>query len=168
MLGEIRHRPDDACSEVQGMLRKLIAAGFIALAVASCGSGSATPSPSASASGSAPASAGAGAPSAAPGDTSSVAPSMEAPSATVPDGTMTAACDAVALRRKAATTGGLVARLKIGTTIHVAETLEGSAYTPGACGVAGTSWLKIDQVGGKTVKALYGTQFLYAAAGLFQ
>jgi hypothetical protein len=150
------------------MLRKLIAAGLISLAVASCGSGSATPSPSASASGSAAASAGPGASSAAPGDTSSTAPSLEAPTATIPAGTMTAACDAIALRRTAATTGGLVVRLKIGTTVHVAQTLEGTAYTPGACGVAGTSWLKIDQVGGKTVKALYGAAFLYAAAGLFQ
>ena len=146
------------------MLRKLIAAGLVSLAVASCGSGSATPSPSASA-----ATAGAsGSPSASVGTSASVAPTVEAPSASVPEGTMTAACDAVALRRKASTTGGLVARLKIGTAVHVAETLEGSAYTPGAGGVAGTSWLKIDQVGGKAVRSLYGVTFVYAAAGLFQ
>ncbi len=146
------------------MLRRLIAAGLVALAVASCGSGSATPSPSASAA----TTDASGAPSASVDTSASVAPSAEAPSASVAVGSMTAACDAVALRRAAATTGGLVARLKIGTMVHVAATVEGSAYTPGACGVAGTSWLKIDQVGGKTVKALYGASFLYAAAGLFQ
>jgi hypothetical protein len=164
MLGGVCRHPEESCSEEQEMLRQLIAAGLISLAVASCGSASATPSPSVSV---APSTDG-GASPAAPGDTSSAAPSVDGPSATATEGTMTAACDAVALRRKAATTGGLVARLKIGTVVHVMETLEGSAYTPGTCGVAGTSWLKIDQVSGKTVKALYGTPFLYAAAGLFQ
>jgi hypothetical protein len=81
---------------------------------------------------------------------------------------MTAACDSVALRTKANTTAGLVVRVKKGTVVHVAATVAGAAYTPGTCGVAGSSWLKIDKIGAKTVKALYGSSFIYGAAGLFQ
>ncbi len=32
----------------------------------------------------------------------------------------------------------------------------------------GDTWLKIDQVGGKGVKTLYGVPFAYAAAGYFK
>jgi hypothetical protein len=144
------------------MLRKLIAAALVSLAVASCGSGSATPSPTASGASEAPSSSpgASGAPSDAPSDA--------VPSASLPAGTRTTACDSVALRTKAATSGGLVVRIAKGTLVHVAATVNGSAYTPGACGVAGSSWLKIDKVDGKTVKSLYGASFVYAAAGLFQ
>ena len=44
----------------------------------------------------------------------------------------------------------------------------GDAYTAGNCGSAGDSWLKIDQVGGKGVEALYSVEFAYAAAGFFR
>jgi len=143
------------------MLRKLIAAGLVSLAVASCGSGSATPSPSASTRvGASPSAAASGAPT--------VAPSDAVPTETaLPAGTMTAACDSVALRKKASTSGAVVARIKMGTTVHVAGTVNGTAYTPGGCGVNGKSWLKIDQVGDKTAKSLYGATYVYAAAGLF-
>ena len=145
------------------MLRKLIATGLVSLAIASCGSGSATPSPSASGGATSSTSPSSSA------ETSSVAPtSSETPTASLPANTMTAACDSVALRTKANTTSGLVVRVKKGTVVHVAATVEGAAYTPGTCGIAGTSWLKIDKVGAKTVKALYGSSFVYAAAGLFQ
>jgi hypothetical protein len=143
------------------MLRKLIAAGLVALAVASCGSGSATPSPSASTAPGSSSTAGAS-------DAPTVAPSDAVPTETaLPAGTMTAACDSVALRKKASTSGAVVARVKVGTTVHVAATVNGTAYTPGGCGVNGKSWLKIDQVDGKTVKSLYGSTYVYAAAGLF-
>ncbi len=142
------------------MLRKLIAAGLVSLAVASCGSGSATPSPSAPTD-SAPPSVGAS-------DAPTVGPSGAAPTATTtPAGIMTAACDSVALRKKANTSGAIVARLTAGTTVHVAATVTGAAYTPVGCGVNGKSWLKIDKIGDQTVKSLYGMTYVYAAAGLF-
>ena len=146
------------------MLRKLIAAGLVSLAVASCGSGSASPSASTPASASAGANVSPSADSAAPG----TAANTDASATALPAGTMTASCDAVALRKKATTTAGLVARVAKGTQVHVAGTLEGAAYKPGQCGTSGTSWLKIDEVNGSTVQELFGTSFVYAAAGLFE
>jgi hypothetical protein len=81
---------------------------------------------------------------------------------------MVAACGAVGLRKLPSSKGALVVRIAVGTSVAVAETVPGDAYTAGACGTSGDTWLKIDGIGGKDVAALYGAPFLYAAAGFFR
>jgi hypothetical protein len=148
------------------MLRRLILVGVVAVALAGCGGSSASPSTSDT-----------GAASAAPSSdsTSSSAPGgSEAASAapTASDGaaasTSTAMCDGVSLRKQPKTTGAKVATVNSGTAVHVVATVSGTAYTAGACGTAGDTWLKIDRVAGKTAKSAYGVPYVYAAAGFFQ
>ena len=146
------------------MLRRLLLVSLVA-AVAACGSGASTASPAAS-----PASS-----QATPAPTNAAAtagpatsgPSTEpnvAPSAT----SMIAACNAVGIRQLPTTKGALVVRIGMGTTVNVVETVPGEAYASGACGAAGDAWLKIDQIGGRSVQTLYGVSPLYAAAGFFR
>ncbi len=139
------------------MLRRLLVVGFIALAIAACGSDSATESPEA-----------------APSDAPVVTPTETPTDAPIDDltpgepTTTTAACNAVGVRKKASTDGALIVRVGAGTEVRVVETVVGDAYTAGNCGAAGDAWLKIDQVGGKDVQALYKVEFAYAAAGFFR
>jgi hypothetical protein len=81
---------------------------------------------------------------------------------------MTAACNAVALRKLPSSKGALVIRVVGGTPVRVAEIVNGDPYAAGNCGIAGDTWLKIDQVDGKDAKALYGAPVVYAAAGFFK
>lgn len=140
------------------MLRRLLAASVIVVAVAACGGESPTPSPSASLSTS-------------PAPTSPATPSptvvTPTPRPAFPT-SMRAACNGVALRDSPALSGKLVARIASGAKVRVVATKGGDAYTAGACGTSGDSWLKIDKVGSKTAKKLYGMKYVYAAAGLFQ
>lgn len=152
------------------MRRRLILVGVLAVALAACGGSTPTPSPSASAGSSASAS---GSPSTPSGQSSgptasestNASPSAPAPAA---GSTSTAACAGISLRKTPASSGARVKTISSGTTVHVVATVTGGTYTAGACGTSGSDWLKIDKVGSKTVKALYGVTYVYAAAGFFQ
>ncbi len=147
------------------MNRRLILAGILALALAACGGSSATPSPTISGEGSAaPSAAGS---SAAPLESlqPSLAPASEAP---VAGSTSTAICDGISIRKSSTTSSTRLGSINSGTAVHVVETVTGTAYTAGSCGVAGDSWLKIDRVAGQTAKSAYGVTYVYAAAGFFQ
>ena len=135
------------------MLRRLLVASFAVVVIAGCGSGSPTASPSTSAA--APASAGAA--TTAPADTPTEAPSVAAN--TAEPIAMTAACNAVGLRKLPSSKGALIVRVGAGTSVRVVETVSGDAYKGGTCGTDGDTWLKIDQVAGKGTKALYGASY---------
>ena len=141
------------------MLRGLILAGLAAVIVASCGSGSATPTPVASPSMETPSAAPSAAPSA---DASALAPTAGTGQ------TMLALCSGVGVRKLPSSTAAVLVRVNIGATVHVVGTVSGDAYTAGSCGTGGSAWLKIDELNGKPVKALYGVTYAYAAAGFFQ
>ena len=146
------------------MLRRLLVASFAVVVIAGCGSGSPTGSPSASASAPAPASAGAA--TKAPAVTPTEAPSADAN--TAGPTTMMAACNAVGIRKLPSSKGALIVRVGAGTSVRVVEVVSGDAYKAGNCGSAGSTWLKIDQVDGKSVKSKYGVPVAYAAAGYFK
>lgn len=139
------------------MLRRLLVVAFVAAAAAACGSGTPTASPAAS-----PTNAQTAAPATAPTEAPTAAPPAAGPT------TMNAACNAVGLRKLPSSKGALIVRLGAGTEVRVIETLPGDSYAAGACGNAGDTWLKIDQVDGKAVQALYGVPATYAAAGFFK
>ena len=143
------------------MLRRLLVVGFATIVIAACGSGSSTASPGAS-----PSDAPIVTPTETPTETVSEAPIVEPTPAEVT--TTTAACKAVGIRKLPSSSGALIVRVAAGTEVRVVETVVGDAYKAGNCGTAGDTWLKIDQVGGKGVKALYGVTFAYAAAGFFK
>jgi hypothetical protein len=134
------------------MLRRMLAIGLIALSVVACGGSTATPSPSAAA-------------SVAPTLTPTLTPTEQPTTAPT---TMTAICNAIGVRKTPSTTGGLVARVNNGATVHAVNTVTGDAYTVGACGTGGTTWLEIDEINGKTVQSMYGVPSVYSAAGLFR
>jgi hypothetical protein len=136
------------------------ASAFLVMLIAGCGGSSVTPSPSASepatevpVSTDAPSSSpsqGAGGPSAAPHTTA------------------TAQCAGIAIRKAAKADGDVLVRVKAGAKVRVVEVVVGDAYTAGSCGMSGDSWLKVDRLGGKSIKTLYGVPFGYVAAGFFQ
>jgi hypothetical protein len=146
------------------MLRRLLVASFAVVVIAGCGSSSPTSSPSSAAPASAPASAGAA--TTAPAVTPTEAPSADAN--TAGPTTMMAACSAVGIRKLPSSKGALIVRVGAGTSVRVVEVVSGDAYTAGNCGSDGATWLKIDQVDGKSVKSKYGVAFGYAAAGFFK
>ena len=150
------------------MRRRMILVGVLAMALAACGGSSGSPSPSASGAGSS--SAASGSPSSNPGasPTASDGANEASPSAAAPAGTSTAVCDGISLRKSPSSTAAKVRAINSGTSVHVAATVSGTPYTANACGTSGSEWLKIDKVGGKTVKSLYGVNYVYAAAGFFQ
>jgi hypothetical protein len=151
------------------MRRRMVLVGVLAMTLAACGGSSGSPSPSASDAGSSAAAS--GSPSALPGSSpsSSAGANAASPSAVAPAaGTSTAVCDGISLRKSPASTAAKVKAINSGTSVHVAARVTGTAYTVGACGTSGSEWLKIDKVGGKTAKSLYGVTYVYAAAGFFQ
>jgi hypothetical protein len=140
------------------MQRRLLVVSLAVTVLAGCGSGGETPSPAASV---------------APPVEATQAPAVatEAPSAEVTPvepTSMSAVCNAVGLRKLASSKGALIARIGAGATVRVVEVVPGDAYKAGNCGSDGDTWLKIDQVDGKGVKALYGVTFAYTAAGFFK
>jgi hypothetical protein len=145
------------------MLRRLLVASFAVVVIAGCGSGSPTGTPASS---STPAPASAGAATSAPVITPTEAPPAEATPAEAT--TMSAACSAVGIRKQPSSKGGLVVRIAADTPVRVVEVVSGEAYKAGTCGTDGNTWLKIDQVNGKSMKAKYGVAFGYAAAGFFK
>ncbi len=138
----------------------IAASAFLVVMLAGCGGSAATPSPEASeAATEAPV----------PSDVASTQPSDAAgsPSA-APHTTATALCPGVAMRKQPKTDGDVIVRSKAGTKVRVVQVVIGDAYTAGSCGTSGDSWLKVDRIGGKSVKTLYGVPFGYVAAGFFQ
>jgi len=132
---------------------------LVAMVVAACGGAEGSPSPSVAPEPTV-------APTQAPAtETPSEAPASEAPAEVV---RLLAACENVAIRAEPSTTAELVTRVPKLTKVRVAETLDGEAYTAGACGTSGSEWIKIDRVNGTSVKKLYGIPFAYAAAGFFE
>lgn len=138
------------------MLRRVLIVSLLALGVVGCGGSSPTETPSTTTG-----------PSTAPAD--SVAPS-EAPAESVEPAAMTlsAACDAIGIRKTASTTGALVTRISRGSTIHAVEMVNGDSYTVGACGTSGDTWYQIDEIDGTSVQSSYGVDFVYSAAGLYK
>jgi len=152
------------------MHRRLILVGVLAMALAGCGGSSTSPSPSASGSGSASSSPSAGASSSSrPVASTEPGASVEPSASTVVSGSSaTAICDGITLRKTPASSGAKVKVINSGTAVHVVATVNGTAYSVGSCGTSGSTWFKIDKVGGKTAKAAYGVQYVYAASGFFQ
>ncbi len=117
-------------------------------------------------------------PSATPVPTEAPVPPTASPSAAASDAagspsiaprtTAKALCPGVAMRKEAKRNGEVIVRAKAGTKVRVVEVVVGDAYTAGSCGMSGDSWLKVDRIGGKSVKAQYGVPFGYVAAGFFQ
>ena len=146
------------------MLRGLIVAGLAAIVIASCGSGGSTPTAS---------SASAQAPSGAAPVDGATSPSAAQPTPaldTMPPlpSTMTSLCAGIGVRKEPATTAPLLVRVNTGSSVHVVGTVTGDAYTATTCGTSGSSWLKVDQIDGKSMKSKYGVPFGYTAAGFFQ
>jgi hypothetical protein len=137
------------------------ASALLLVFIAGCGGSSASPS-------SAPTAAPTEAP--VPSADTSEAPSSAAvgsPSV-APHTTATALCAGVAIRKSAKTDGDVIVRVKAGAKVRVVQVVIGDAYTAGSCGVSGDSWLKVDRIGAKSIKAQYGVPFGYVAAGFFQ
>jgi hypothetical protein len=150
------------------MHRRLILVGVLAIALVGCGGSSSSASPSASGAGSSAASPSTSA-SRSAGPAASTGASVEpSASAAASGSTATAVCDGITLRKQPAASGAKVKVINSGTAVHVVATVSGTAYTAGSCGNSGSDWFKIDKVGGKTAKAAYGVQYVYAAAGFFQ
>ena len=137
-----------------------VTAAFLLVVLAGCGGSAATPSPQASEAASlAPV----------PTDGPSAVPSDAVPSASAaPHTTASALCAGVAIRKQAKTNGDVIVRVKAGAKVRVVEVVIGDAYTAGSCGMSGDSWLKVDRIGGKSIKTLYGVPFGYVAAGFFR
>jgi hypothetical protein len=150
------------------MLRGLIVAGLAAVLLAGCGSGSPTATPGPSGPAGPEASSPAASTAASPGAPTTEAPSAgpAGPSAGAP--TMTSLCAGIGVRKEPATTAPLLVRVNTGSSVHVVGTVTGDAYTATTCGTSGTSWLKVDQIDGKSMKSKYGVPFGYTAAGFFQ
>lgn len=140
------------------MLRRVLVGGLLAVSVAACGGSSPTPSPE-------PVTP---APTVAPIVTPAPEPSSEPAESAAGATTATAACGGVGLRKSPSTTAALVGRLGTGTKVRITETVVGETYEAGSCGTGGDAWHKIDRVGGKSVKALYGVTFVYSAAGFYE
>ena len=137
------------------MLRRALVVCILALGLVGCGGSSPTDAPITTP------------PSAEPTLTPTLTPS-DGPSTSDVAGTQTAACDAIGVRKSPSPDGILVARVYRGATVHVVEVVTGDSYTVGACGSGGDTWLKIDQINGKTIDSLYGIEVGYTAAGLYQ
>jgi hypothetical protein len=137
-----------------------VTAAMLLVLLAACGGSGASPSPSAEAASEAP--------------IESSAPGVEEPSAATEDTAapatvqMAAMCAGVGIRKGPTKTDGLLVRVNKGTKVRVVETVTGDPYEAGSCGTSGDNWIKIDRIGGKSVKALYGVPFGYAAGGFFE
>ena len=74
----------------------------------------------------------------------------------------------VALRKEPSTDGEVIVRAKAGTKVRVIDTVSGDQYEAGGCGTAGDTWLKVDRIAGKSIKAQYGVPYGFVAAGFFE
>jgi GH25 family lysozyme M1 (1,4-beta-N-acetylmuramidase) len=78
------------------------------------------------------------------------------------------ACDGVSLRTSASTSATRKAVLPANTKVVSIKTVSGGSWSATCAGkaVSGTSWYKINVVGGKSTSSLYGVSAVYAAKGL--
>ena len=77
-------------------------------------------------------------------------------------------CD-VNVRGTPATTANVLAVITTGTLVVSTQTVTGDPWSATcATSVAGSTWLAITSVGGKSVSSLYGVATVYAASGLFR
>jgi hypothetical protein len=138
-----------------------VAAALIVLVVAGCGGSEASPSASAAASET---------PVATPEPVATEAQTAEPTEAPATSGTvrLTALCAGVGVRKDPAPDGELIVRVAKGATVRVVETVTGDPYEAGTCGESGDDWLKIDRINGKSIEALYGVPYGYAAGGFFE
>ncbi|HEU5204411.1 MAG TPA: SpoIID/LytB domain-containing protein, partial [Candidatus Limnocylindrales bacterium] len=93
-----------------------------------------------------------------------------APSPTPESKLADASCN-VNLRTKPSTSATREGTIASGTTVRVIATItSGGSYATECAGrdVAGTSWLKIDRIDGKSASSLYGVSAVYGAARLFR
>ena len=139
------------------MPKRALGLTFVVLLFAACGGSSPSVAPSSAA----PSASEAATVGPSASEAASVAPSTGA-------STRTAACAAVALRKLPSTTGPILGRVSIGTTVQAVDMVTGDPYTVSACGTPGSDWLKIDMVNGKTVQSVYGVPFVYSASGFYQ
>jgi hypothetical protein len=137
-----------------------VTAAMLLVLLAACGGSEASPSPSSESATEAP--------------IESTAPAAEEPS-TAPEESavaetvrMTASCGGIGVRKGPTKGDDLLVRVNKGTKVRVVETVTGDPYEAGSCGTSGDDWLKIDRIGSKSVKALYGVPYGYAAAGFFE
>ena len=74
------------------------------------------------------------------------------------------------LRTSPSTTARVRTSIHTGAKVGAVTRVKGSAWRATCAGkvVSGTSWFRIATVNGKSVKALYGVTYLYAATGLFK
>ena len=76
-------------------------------------------------------------------------------------------CDGAAVRTSASTTATIKGRLALGTVVVSNGTVAGARWTSSCGGSStGTGWFRITSIGGRTVKSLYGTTYVYAATGV--
>ena len=137
-----------------------VTAAMLLVLLAACGGSEASPSPSAETATEVP--------------LESSEPDVEEPSAALDETAapetvrMAATCAGVGIRKGPTKGDGLLVRVNKGTKVRVVETVTGDPYEAGACGTSGDDWLKIDRIGSKSVKALYGVPYGYAAGGFFE
>jgi GH25 family lysozyme M1 (1,4-beta-N-acetylmuramidase) len=79
------------------------------------------------------------------------------------------ACDGVAIRTSASTSGTKKASLPAGTKVTTSGTVTGGSWSATCAGkaVSGSSWYRIKEVNGRSVSSLYGVSTVYGATGLF-
>ena len=82
--------------------------------------------------------------------------------------TQRASCG-VNLRSSASSSARIRTVIKTGTKVTVVSQVTGSSYRTTCAGraVSGSTWFRISAINGRTVRALYGVSYLYAARGLF-
>jgi len=146
------------------MMRRMVVGGVTAamllVLLGACGGSEASPSAEAEAATEAP--------------VDSTVPQVEEPPAE-PEATaapetvrMAAMCAGIGVREGPSKDDKVLVRVNKGTKVRVVETVTGDAYEAGACGTSGDEWLKIDRIGGKSIEALYGVPYGYAAGGFFE
>ena len=82
--------------------------------------------------------------------------------------TQMASCG-VNLRSSASSSARIRVVIKTGTKVTVVTQVTGSSYRTTCAGraVSGSIWFRISAINGRSVSALYGVSYLYAARGLF-
>ncbi|TAK02165.1 MAG: SpoIID/LytB domain-containing protein [Chloroflexota bacterium] len=77
------------------------------------------------------------------------------------------ACDGANLRTSTSTSSTIKVRLGINSTVTIAATVAGSAWSTSCpTSKAGSGWYKVSHVNGTPVSTLYGVTALYAATGI--
>ena len=76
----------------------------------------------------------------------------------------------VNVRTSASTSAHIKALIPSGTKVSVVATVTGGAYrmTCAGASVSARTWYRISAIGGKTVRALYGVSYVYAASKAFK